>query len=184
MEMTNEQMDSRIRANDERGSAMTDNILMTRRSWLASVAATVASGVALGALSSSARAESVATPLTVYKDPSCGCCTKWVAHLNANGLKPVVKDRSDMASLKDSLGVPKDLRSCHTAVAGKYVIEGHVPAADLKRLLASAPKDVIGIAVPDMPSGSPGMEMGARKDRYDVIAFDSGGKTYVFASHA
>ena len=163
---------------------MNDNTLMTRRSWLAAIAATVAGGVALSALASPAMAARVATPLTVYKDPSCGCCTKWVAHLAANGLKPVVKDRSDMAALKDSLGVPKRLRSCHTAVAGKYVIEGHVPAADLKRLLASAPRDVIGIAVPDMPAGSPGMEMGARKDRYDVIAFGSGGSTRVFATHA
>ena len=162
---------------------MTDNTLMTRRSWLACLAATVAGGAAISALSSPAMAERVATPLTVYKDPSCGCCTKWVAHLNANGLKPVVKDRSDMAALKDSLGVPKNLRSCHTAVVGKYVIEGHVPAADLKRLLATAPKDVIGIAVPDMPAGSPGMEMGARKERYDVIAFGSSGSTHVFATH-
>ena len=163
---------------------MTDTILITRRSWLASVAASFAGGLALSALPSPAMAARVATSLTVYKDPTCGCCTKWVAHLNANGLKPVVKDRSDMAALKDSLGVPKNLRSCHTAVAGKYVIEGHVPAADLKRLLASAPKDVIGIAVPEMPAGSPGMEMGARKDRYDVIAFGSGGRTRVFATHA
>ena len=163
---------------------MTDNTLMTRRSWLASVASTVAAGVALSALATPVNATSVATPLTVYKDPSCGCCTKWVAHLSANGLKPIVKDRSDMAALKDSLGVPTQLRSCHTAVAGKYVIEGHVPAADLKRLLASAPKDVIGIAVPEMPAGSPGMEMGGRRDRYDVIAFGSGGATHVFATHA
>ena len=163
---------------------MKDSTSMTRRSWLASVAGTLAGGMAISALASPANAESVATPLTVYKDPSCGCCTKWVAHLNANGLKPIVKDRSDMAALKDSLGVPRQLRSCHTAVAGKYVIEGHVPAADLKRLLASAPTDVIGIAVPDMPAGSPGMEMGGRNDRYDVIAFGSGGATHVFATHA
>lgn len=163
---------------------MTDSTSLTRRSWLSSVAGTLAGGTALGALVSSANAESVATPLTVYKDPSCGCCTKWVAHLTANGLKPLVKDRTDMAALKDSLGVPMALRSCHTAVAGKYVIEGHVPAADVKRLLATAPKDVIGIAVPDMPAGSPGMEMGARKDRFDVIAFGSRGATHVFATHA
>jgi len=164
--------------------AMTDSTSMTRRSWLASVAGVLAGSAALGALPRRAYGDVVATPLTVYKDPSCGCCTKWVAHLAANGLKPVVKDRSDMAALKDSLGVPMALRSCHTAVAGKYVIEGHVPAADLKRLLSSAPKDVLGLAVPDMPSGSPGMEMGGRADRYDVIAFGSGGKTHVFATHA
>ena len=163
---------------------MTDSLVMSRRSWLASVAGTLAGGVALSALATPASAASVAEPLTVYKDPSCGCCTKWVAHLTANGLKPVVKDRADMAALKDSLGVPKQLRSCHTAVAGKYIIEGHVPASDLKRLIASAPKDVIGIAVPEMPAGSPGMEMGGRRDRYDVIAFGSGGATHVFATHA
>ena len=156
---------------------------MTRRSWLATVAGILASGVALGAVPWRANAAGVATPLTVYKDPSCGCCTKWVAHLRANGLRPDVKDRSDMAALKDSLGVPKNLRSCHTAVAGKYVIEGHVPAADLKRLLSTAPTDVIGLAVPDMPAGSPGMEMGTRADRYDVIAFSSGGKSRVFTTH-
>ena len=163
---------------------MTDTTWMTRRSWLASVAGTLAGAAALEVLAAPAHAASVAAPLTVYKDPSCGCCTKWVAHLTANGLKPVVKDHADMAALKDSLGVPMQLRSCHTAVAGKYVIEGHVPAADLKRLLASAPKDVIGIAVPDMPAGSPGMEMGARKDRFDVIAFGSSGAHRVFATHA
>ena len=75
------------------------------------------------------------------------------------------------------------LRSCHTAVVGRYVIEGHVPAADVKKLIASAPKGVLGLAVPGMPSGSPGMEMGGRVDRYDVIAFASGGATRVFTRH-
>ena len=163
---------------------MTDGTVLHRRAWLASISVTVLSGAVLNMFASwPAAAGDVATPFTVYKDPSCGCCTKWIAHLNANGLKPLVKDRSDMASLKDSLAIPKHLRSCHTAVAGRYVIEGHVPAADLKRLLASAPKDVIGLAVPDMPAGSPGMEMGSRADRYDVIAFGSGGTTHVFATH-
>ena len=162
---------------------MMDSTPMNRRSWLAAVGGVLASGGALTALPRHAYASVAATSLTVYKDPSCGCCAKWVAHLTANGLKPVVKDRADMAALKNSLGVPKHLRSCHTAVAGRYVIEGHVPAADLKRLLASAPKDVIGLAVPEMPAGSPGMEMGGRADHYDVIAFASGGTTRVFASH-
>lgn len=94
-----------------------------------------------------------------------------------------VHDRTDMAALKDSLGVPAALRSCHTAVAGKYVIEGHVPAADLKRLLATAPRGIVGIAVPDMPAGAPGMEMGNRKDPYDVIAFAVDGTTKLFARH-
>ena len=129
-----------------------------------------------------ARAEGT-IKITVYKDPSCGCCTKWVEHLRASGLRPTVHDRSDMDALKDSLGVPASLRSCHTAVVGKYVIEGHVPAADLRRLLARAPKGVLGIAVPDMPAGSPGMEMPGQRDRYDVVAFSASGTTSVFARH-
>jgi len=85
--------------------------------------------------------------------------------------------------LKDSLGVPAALRSCHTAVVGTYVIEGHVPAADVTRLLATKPAKTVGVAVPGMPTGSPGMEMGARVDRYDVIAFAPGGTTRIFARH-
>jgi hypothetical protein len=132
-------------------------------------------------------AESAAEPapiaITVYKDPSCGCCTKWVSHLQASGFAPDVRDRPDMDTLKESLGVPTALRSCHTAVAGKYVIEGHVPAADVKRLLAVKPAGTLGLAVPGMPAGSPGMEMGHRHDRYDVIAFGAKGSTSVFAQH-
>lgn len=156
---------------------------MSRREMLASLASSIATGLALGALLPSVARAEVAPAITVYKDPSCGCCTKWVEHLRAAGLKPSVRDRSDMDALKDSLGVPAALRSCHTAVAGKFVIEGHVPAADLKRLVARAPKGVLGIAVPNMPAGAPGMEMPGRRDRYDVIAFASNGTTSVFARH-
>ena len=121
--------------------------------------------------------------ITIYKTATCGCCTKWVSHLQANGFAPEVHDRSDMDALKDSLGVPPALRSCHTAVAGKYVIEGHVPAADLTRLLAAKPAGTLGLAVPGMPVGSPGMEMGARGVAYDVVAFGPAGSTHVFAKH-
>ena len=163
---------------------MTDDRTMTRRTWLASMAGTMAGGTALSLLlPAMARAGRVPAALTVYKDPSCGCCKKWIAHLTANGFTPIVKDRSDMAALKDSLGVPATLRSCHTAVAGKFVIEGHVPAADVKRLLSTAPKGVVGLAVPNMPAGSPGMEMPGRSDRYDVFAFSADGKAHVFATH-
>ena len=159
------------------------NESISRRALLASLARASAAGVGLAAvLPALARADD-APRITVYKDPSCGCCTKWVEHLRGAGYQPVVHDRTDMDALKDSLGVPAALRSCHTAVAGKYVIEGHVPAADMKRLLASAPKGVVGLAVPDMPAGSPGMEMGARRDRYDVLAFTANGTTSVFARH-
>ena len=156
---------------------------ITRRAMLASLTNAVAGGLALGALLPAVAQADNAVPITVYKDPSCGCCTKWVEHLRAAGLRPAVRDRSDMDALKDSLGVPAQLRSCHTAVAGKYVIEGHVPASDLKMLLARAPKGVVGIAVPDMPAGSPGMEVPGRRDRYDVIAFSANGKTSVFTRH-
>ena len=159
-----------------------DDRTMTRRDWLAAMTRALAAGAVLSALPRDASAAAPAT-LTVYKDPSCGCCTKWVDHLRASGLKPLVRDRTDMDALKDSLGVPAALRSCHTAVVGRFVIEGHVPAADLKRLLARPPKGVLGIAVPEMPAGSPGMEMGGRKDRYDVIAFRADGGTSIFARH-
>lgn len=146
---------------------------------------TLAGAAAAGALLPKlARATEAPIAVTVYKDPSCGCCKKWVAHLAANGFAPIANDRSDMNSLKDSLGIPVALRSCHTAVAGKYMIEGHVPAADVKRLLSTTPKGVLGLAVPGMPSGSPGMEMPGRADRYDVIAFSADGKTHVFATHS
>jgi hypothetical protein len=139
--------------------------------------------MALGALAPRNAEAARASSLTVYKDPNCGCCTKWIDHLRASGLKPTVHDRTDMDVLKDSLGVPSALRSCHTAVAGRYVIEGHVPAADVKRLLATAPKGIIGLAVPGMPMGSPGMETDGRADRYDVVAFGVNGETKLFARH-
>ena len=158
--------------------------LLTRRAWIARMTTTALGGATLAALLPRVLAGAPPpTSITVYKDPSCGCCAKWVDHLRANGFAPEVHDRSDMDALKDSLGVPAQLRSCHTAVVEKYVIEGHVPAADVKRLLSSKPAKTVGIAVPGMPVGSPGMEMGARVDRYDVVAFAPGGATRVFARH-
>jgi len=161
-----------------------DDTHMTRRAWIARAATTTLGGAVLLALRPSV---SAAAPkpiaITVYKDPSCGCCTKWVSHLQANGFAPEVHDRPDVEALKAGLGVPAALRSCHTAVVGKYVIEGHVPASDVKRLIAEKPAGTAGLAVPGMPAGSPGMEMGARHDRYDVVAFSAAGSTRVFAQH-
>ena len=151
-----------------------------RRQFLLATAAGAVAPLAFGQKLFAMTADPV---ITVYKDPSCGCCAKWVKHLRGAGLTPDVHDRTDMDALKNSLGVPGGLRSCHTAVAGRYVIEGHVPATDVKRLLAAAPKGVIGIAVPDMPAGSPGMEVPGRADRYDVIAFAADGTTKLFAHH-
>ena len=157
---------------------------INRREWFTTTLGMLLGGAAVSALRPEvAQAANGPTAITVYKDPSCGCCTKWVTHLSANGFAPAVKDRSDMDALKDSMGVPVALRSCHTAVVGKYVIEGHVPAADVKRLLATTPKGVLGLAAPGMPSGSPGMETPGRADKYDVVAFSAGGKSHVFASH-
>lgn len=162
---------------------MTDSPL-TRRAWIARMSTYVLGGAAMTALlSRESAAAAKPTSITVYKDPSCGCCKNWVEHLRANGFAPEVHDRSDMDALKDSLGVPNALRSCHTGVVGTYVIEGHVPAADVKQLLATKPAKTMGVAVPGMPAGSPGMEMGGRVDRYDVIAFAPGGATRVFARH-
>jgi hypothetical protein len=163
---------------------MTDDMTITRRAWVARMLGTLTSGAVLGVLLPRlAGAEGTPATLTVYKDPSCGCCKKWVEHLRANGFAPVVQDRKDMDALKTSLGVPVALRSCHTAVSGKFLIEGHVPAADLKKLLFTAPKGVLGLAVPGMPNGSPGMETSGLSDRYDVLAFSADGKSHVFASH-
>ena len=102
-------------------------------------------------------AQSAAT-IAVVRDPGCSCCLNWVAHLEKAGYKATVTESKDMDALKDSKGIPASARSCHTAVIDGYVIEGHVPAADIKRLLKERPKGVVGLAVPGMPSGAPGME--------------------------
>ena len=119
--------------------------------------------------------------ITVYKTRTCGCCGKWVEHLRANGFEPVVNDVQSTADYRKKFGVPEALASCHTATVGGYAIEGHIPAADIHRLLKEKPK-ATGIAVPGMPMGSPGME-GARRDAYSVILFDASGKTSVFQKH-
>lgn len=122
-----------------------------------------------------------AADVVVYKSPTCGCCKGWVKHMRESGFSVEVHDRSDVSPVKRQLGVPRHLQSCHTAKVGNYVIEGHVPANDIKRLLNEKP-DVAGLTAPGMPMGSPGME-GPRKDRYDVLTFKPDGKTSVFASH-
>jgi hypothetical protein len=119
--------------------------------------------------------------ITVYKDPSCGCCKNWIAHLIKHGYRVDAKDSPNMAEIKRTLGVPTGLTACHTAMVNGYLIEGHVPAADIDRLLAQKPK-IAGLAVPGMPAGSPGME-GASAQRYQVLTFDKSGKTTVFAKH-
>ena len=119
--------------------------------------------------------------ITVYKDPGCSCCKSWIEHLVKHGYRVDAKDTPAMTEVKHTLGVPDALTACHTAVVNGYLIEGHVPAADIARLLKEKPK-VAGLAVPGMPMGSPGME-GPRKQHYQVLSFDKAGKTKIFASY-
>jgi len=120
--------------------------------------------------------------VTVYKSPTCGCCTLWVAHLKDAGFPVKAEDVADVAPIKDKHGVPKGLASCHTALVDGYVIEGHVPADLIDRLLADRPR-VVGLAVPGMPLGSPGMEApGRAPERYQILTFDHSGRTGVFAT--
>jgi len=112
----------------------------------------------------------------VYKSPTCGCCSAWSEHLKENGFEVELVDTNDMPTVKVALGVPYELGSCHTAEVGDYLVEGHVPADDIKALLSEAPSGVRGLAVPNMPIGSPGMETpGMAPESYDVIAFDEQG---------
>jgi hypothetical protein len=117
--------------------------------------------------------------VVMHKDPNCGCCGKWAEHLEANGFRVKTVMESDMETVKRRLGVPQRLASCHTAKVGPYVIEGHVPASAIKRLLRERPV-VKGLSVPGMPLGSPGMEVPGRKDSYDAVSFDALGRTRVF----
>ena len=112
--------------------------------------------------------------ITVHKDPNCDCCTGWVAHLEANGFKTKVMNTATIEKVKARLGVPQDLGACHTGELAGYVIEGHVPAAAIKRLLAEKPK-ATGLAVPGMPGGSPGM--GGDPEPYDVVLFGKAGRS-------
>ena len=134
----------------------------------------------LGLVAGFAPAAQAAEEVVVYKSPTCGCCNKWIEHLQANGFSVKAQNVADVMPYKNANGVPPALASCHTAKVGGYVIEGHVPADDIKRLLKERPK-VLGLSVPGMPIGSPGMEQGAHKEKYDVLSFDSAGKTGIFS---
>lgn len=120
--------------------------------------------------------------ILVYRSPSCGCCGKWIQHLQENqfSVKDIVTD--DMDEIKQKYGVPANLASCHTAIIDGKVVEGHVPARDIKRML-KLKNDISGISVPGMPVGTPGMEMGGRKDPFQVISFDKDGKYEVFSAY-
>jgi hypothetical protein len=151
----------------------------SRRDWIRA-AVVGAAGVLV---SRRAYGEALSTDpivITVYKTPTCGCCKDWIAYIAKNGFVPTVHDLDDLTETKTTLGVPAKLASCHTAVVGRYVIEGHVPADLIKKLITARPKDVVGLAVPGMIPGTPGMETG-QKEPYDVLAFTHDGKTSVYA---
>ena len=118
--------------------------------------------------------------ITVYKSPGCGCCEKWAEHLRAAGFRVDARDAANLNAVRRELGVPFRLAGCHTAKVGRYAVEGHVPADQIKRLLQEQP-DVAGISVPGMPVGSPGMEGPGGHD-YDVVSWDKAGRTRRFAT--
>ena len=135
---------------------------IARRTLLAGVAAMLVAPLPLHAATST---------ILISKDPSCGCCSGWAEHLRAAGFQTKIVDVANLAPIKERLGVPPALASCHTAEIDGYVIEGHVPASAIRRLLAERPP-ASGLAVPGMPIGSPGMEVpGAAEDTYEVILF-------------
>lgn len=155
-----------------------------RRRHALALLASLAATACLPALSAAAR-----TPMEVWKDPNCGCCKDWVVLMEKAGFAVTVHDTGNNA-VRAKLGLPQRLGSCHTALVGGYLLEGHVPAADVRRLLKEKPK-ALGLAVPGMPVGSPGMdgpEYGGRKDPYDVLLvtrnlMGSEVSTQVFTSH-
>jgi len=142
--------------------------------------ALVTLGAALPGATTSSRNTAESSTVTVYHSPTCGCCKKWVEHLEHSGFTVKSIEQEDLSDIKAKFGVAPKLRSCHTAVVAGYVIEGHVPADDIKRLLVQKPR-IIGLTAPGMPQASPGMDLG--KDPYDVLTFDANGATTVWARH-
>jgi hypothetical protein len=152
--------------------------LLDRRTFLAGAAG----AAACLALPGPALAQS--RGITMWKDPNCGCCTAWAERMQAHFRQPVrIVPVADMQALKRARGIPQNLWSCHTADVHGYLTEGHVPPADIQRLIASRSRAIRGLAVPGMPLGSPGMEAGGQRQRYQVFAFAPGGQRSVYATH-
>jgi hypothetical protein len=156
----------------------TPNPALNRRRLLS----LAAGAAAAAALASPATAAPALPMVEVHKDPDCGCCAAWVEHLKAAGFPVKVHETANPAAVRGRLGMPDEFGSCHTAVVAGYALEGHVPAAEVKRLLAARPA-AIGLSVPGMPAGSPGMEVGVRQDPYEVLLIDKRGKASVFARY-
>jgi hypothetical protein len=146
--------------------------MLTRRSLLASLAA-----LALAPMSRAFAAAPV-----FYRSPGCGCCLVWTERMAEAGLPVTLEDSDDLAGVSARLGIPPGLEGCHVGEIGGYVVSGHVPPDDVKRLLAEKP-EALGLVVPGMPIGSPGMEMNGQTERYDVLLLAKDGTTSVFATH-
>lgn len=147
---------------------------MKRRQFFAMALVPIATMMKIGA--------AVAQPaVTVFKVKTCGCCGKWVEHLRTNGFDVKVQEVSDNSEYRHRYGVPDKLQSCHTAIVDGYAIEGHVPASDIQRFLRERPK-AKGLAVPNMPAGSPGME-GSGSEAYSVFIFDDQGRSSVYQNY-
>lgn len=134
------------------------------------------------ALTTAFASDGLVKDIVVYKNPECGCCTKWVKYLQDNNYNVTIEHTRDVLALKKRLGVPEKLAACHTAVIDGYVVEGHITHRDIKRLLLFRP-EVKGIAVPGMPIGTPGMESGSTVQSYNVMSFDEQGTVEVFVEH-
>jgi hypothetical protein len=154
----------------------------SRRSLLIGGGTVIAVGAIASALMLKQSPAVASSEITVYKTPTCGCCGGWVEHLTDAGLNASTINQRDLTETREKLGAPADLVSCHIAVADGYVIEGHVPADAIKKLLAERP-DAVGIFVPGMPLGSPGMEGPYGTQPYDVILLRRDGSREVFASY-
>lgn len=149
---------------------------MKRRAVLSAAAASAA------ALALPSWSQGPLPAVAVYKSPTCGCCGDWVDHLKAAGFAVKVIEVDDTSAARKRLGMPAEVGSCHTGLVGGYVVEGHVPAKEIKKLLNTRPS-AIGLAVPGMPVGSPGMEVGTQQDAYDVLLIDKQGRKSVFAHY-
>ncbi len=157
--------------------------LIHRREFLRLGAGAAALALAPGSLAAWTAGAADLPLMTIYKSETCLCCERWVDHVKAAGFRTTVHDRDPIDPIKNELGIPRHVRSCHTATVGGYLIEGHVPAADIKRMLKETPK-FMGLAVPGMPVGTPGMDQpGIPADPYHVVAFQKAGTTSVYAKY-
>jgi hypothetical protein len=157
------------------------HFLAVQPRWLANLGLILGVGVSVaGTAGMQAQPKAAKVAVTVYKTPTCGCCSKWVEHMKSNGFDVKAIDMDDVDPIKNANGVPEKMWSCHTALVNGYVVEGHVPASSVQRMLREKPA-IAGIAAPGMPVGSPGMEVPNRKpEAYSVMAFDKAGKSSVY----